>query len=65
MSMIRIGRDALEEVELGLRQYTEILAELERTGVIKPLTHKTYSLHSANFVRWLRGEFEPGARNKA
>ncbi len=64
MSQIRIKREALDEVERALEQYRELLAELEQTNTLKPSAAKTYILHSENFVRWLKDEFEPGARNK-
>jgi len=64
MSQIRIKREALDEVERALEQYRELLAELEQAGTLKPSAAKTYILHSENFVRWLKDEFEPGARNK-
>lgn len=64
MSQIRIKREALVEVERALEQYREVLAELEQAGTLKPSAAKTYILHSENFVRWLKDEFQPGARNK-
>ncbi len=65
MSQIRITREALEEVQRALAVYEELLASLEQTRVIKESTRQTYMVHSDNFVRWMRGEFDPGARNKA
>lgn len=38
--------------------------EIESCG-IKPLSCKTYISHSANFVRWIAGEFIPGASVKS
>jgi hypothetical protein len=64
MSQIRIKREALNEVERALEEYRELLAELEADGTMKPSATKTYILHSENLVRWLRDEFDPGARNK-
>ena len=64
MSTIRINRAALDEVEKALEHYRELLATLDADGTLKPSATKTYILHSENFVRWLKGEFEPGARNK-
>ncbi|MBE9463858.1 hypothetical protein ACFP1I_08330 [Dyadobacter subterraneus] len=37
--------------------------EIETCG-IKPLSRKIYISHSANFIRWIAGEFEPGAAVK-
>ena len=64
MSTIRINRTALDEVEKALEQYRELLASLEAEGTLKPSAAKTYILHSENFVRWLKDDFDPGARNK-
>jgi hypothetical protein len=41
-----------------------VLAKLEEAGALKTSATKTDILHSENFVRWLKDEFEPGARNK-
>jgi len=64
MNRIGIKREALDQVELALAQYQELLAKLEETGVLKENTRIIYHLHSENFVRRLKGEFDPGARNK-
>jgi hypothetical protein len=64
MATIRINRDSLSEVEAALERYRELLARLEQGGAIKPNTSNTYLLHSENFVRWLRGEWERGDRNR-
>jgi hypothetical protein len=64
MSQIRIKREALDEVERALEQYRELLATLEAEGTLKPSAARTYILHADHFVRWLKDDFEPGARNK-
>ncbi|MFO0858382.1 MAG: hypothetical protein U0640_13620 [Phycisphaerales bacterium] len=64
MSQIRIKREALDEVERALEQYRELLATLEAEGTLKPSAAHTYILHADHFVRWLKDDFEPGARNK-
>ena len=64
MSTIRINRPALEEVEKALEEYRELLAAREAEGTLKPSAAKTYILHADNFVRWLKDDFDPGARNK-
>lgn len=65
MATIRISRQALDEIERALEQYRELLSELEDGGVLKDNTRKTYLLHSENFVRWLRDEFDPGERKRS
>ena len=64
MSQIKIKRDPLDETERALEQYRELLAQLEAEGTIKPNTNETYCRYADMFVRWIKGEFEPGARNK-
>ena len=61
---MQITQPALSEVERALAKYEREVAELERDSIIRPLTANTYLLHAQNFVRWLKDEFEPGARNK-
>lgn len=64
MSTIRINRPALEEVERALEQYRELIAALEAERTLRPSTAQTYMLHAEHFVRWLKGDFDPGTRNK-
>ncbi|WMJ24335.1 hypothetical protein RBG61_06620 [Paludicola sp. MB14-C6] len=45
-------------------QYEQEVLEAERNGYLKENTAKTYLLHSGNFVKWCKNEFEPGLRNK-
>ncbi len=65
MAILRISRSAADEVERALELYRELLSEREQTGVLKESTRKTYLVHSENFVRWLKGEFDPGERNRS
>ncbi len=64
MSTIRIKRSSLDDVETDLDNYRKLLDELERKGTLKESTRKTFWLHAENFVWWLRGEFDPGERNR-
>jgi len=65
MFTTRISSQPLREVEQALARYREVLAALEQDGVLTKSTEKTYWIHSENFVRWLRGEFDPASRNKS
>ena len=56
---MRVSQKALEEIEEALRLYEREVQAKDMTTSTK----KTYLLHSTNFVRWRKGEFEPGARN--
>ena len=56
---LRVSTNALKEVKEALRQYE---LEVEGHPRLARSTKNTYLLHSQNFVRWLSGTFEPGAR---
>ena len=56
--MPEISPQALTEVETALKVYE---SEVEASRLRKA-TKETYLVHSRNFVRWLNGDFEPGAR---
>ena len=55
---MRVSNEALQEIEAALREYEQ---EVESSNM-SPATQHTYLLHSENFVKWLKGEFVPGAR---
>lgn len=55
-----ISEDALREVEDALHEYEK---EVQSSGMTDS-TKRTYLLHTRNFVRWLQGEFAPGARKE-
>ena len=55
--MAKVSPTTLSEVQEALRRY-------EQTVEASPLrlsSKNTYLLHARQFVRWLAGEFEPGA----
>jgi hypothetical protein len=55
--MSTISRSALAQIEDALVQY-----EVEVAGApLSPSTKETYLLHASNFVRWLKGDFQPGS----
>lgn len=54
----------LKEIEKLLDEYVSEVEELEIKGIIQEKTAKTYLLHATNFVRWCKGDFEPGIRKK-
>jgi hypothetical protein len=49
--------EGLRAIEQALDRYRK---EVEATQ-LQPLSKQTYLLHATNFVRWLKGEFTPGA----
>ncbi|MBE5954973.1 MAG: hypothetical protein E7253_00805 [Lachnospiraceae bacterium] len=61
---MKTDANIMKEIEKLFMQYEQEVQGLEKEGIIQPNTTKTYLLHSGNFVRWCRDEFEPGAKNK-
>ena len=55
--MMRIGSEALAEVEAALKAYEQAVEEAPLT----PSSKETYVNRAQLFVRWLKGDFEPGA----
>ena len=57
---MRVSKKTLEEIASALREYEKEVALSNMTSSAK----QTYLLHAANFVKWLKGEFTPGARKR-
>ena len=55
--MQRVSKPCLKQVREALATYTE---EVEASELM-PSTKRTYLRHAETFVRWLEGDFEPGA----
>jgi hypothetical protein len=55
----RISPSALFEVEVALREYYTALEATDLT----PSSQGSYLDQADRFVRWLRGDFDPGCRN--
>lgn len=60
---MQASKETVREMEQLLTQYSKTIEELEHTGLLRAETAKTYLTHSTNFVRWCKGDFEPGGRN--
>jgi len=58
---MHVSHKALQEVEEGLRVYEK---EVEASKSLAPSTKRTSLSHSAEFVRWLMGDFVPGSSKK-
>ena len=56
---MHVSHKALQEVEEALRVYQN---EVESSKSLAHSTKRTYLSHSAEFVRWLKGDFVPGAK---
>lgn len=57
---MHVSNKALQEIEAALREYAR---QVEVSNMTSSTKH-TYLLHSANFVKWLKGEFVPGGRKE-
>ena len=57
---MRLSADSMREVEAALKSYwTEVEA-----SDLSYSSQATYFDMANNFVRWMRGEFEPGSRKE-
>jgi hypothetical protein len=56
--------NTLKEIEKLLSKYEILIGNLEKDGILMKNTAKTYLLHSRNFVRWCKDDFEPGGTKK-
>ncbi len=58
---MRASQDVIREIERLVDEYTRTVDQRQREGILQPNTAHTYQLHASNFVRWCKGEFDPGA----
>ena len=61
---MRTDEKTIKEIERLFQIYETEVQELENKGILANKTAKTYLTHSNNFVRWCKGEFEPGVKKK-
>lgn len=54
----------IKEIERLFQAYESEVILAQHHGYLQPNTTRTYLLHSHNFVKWCKDEFEPGGRNK-
>jgi hypothetical protein len=54
----------IKEMDRLLDEYSKQVEAARVAGLVTPKTAKTYLLHPTNFIRWCKGEFEPGERNR-
>ncbi|PLT31828.1 hypothetical protein [Peribacillus deserti] len=52
------------ELEKRLVLYEKVIQEKKLEGLMTPKTVNTYLTHSRNFVRWCKGNFDPGEKNR-
>lgn len=61
---MKASDEFIKELENLYKKYEQEVNEALRTGYLKQNTAKTYLLHSDNFIKWCKDNFEPGAKNK-
>ena len=47
-----------------LNEYEKVVEEARTNGLVSTKTAKTYIYHPTNFVRWCKGDFDPGLINR-
>ena len=61
---MRANKEFTEELERHFKTYHSEVNQAFKNGFLKDNTAHTYLLHSGNFIKWIKDDFEPGARNK-
>ncbi len=56
--------DFISELEKRLKEYEQVVEDKRANGLMTESTVDTYLNHSRNFVRWCKGDFIPGEKNK-
>ena len=59
-TVIKVTPSALSELEDALEQYQRACA----ASGLAPRAQETYTRYASMFVRWVKDDFEPGARLK-
>lgn len=54
----------LAEIERLFDEYEKEVQDLHEKGILQEQTLVTYLTHAHNFIRWIKGDFEPGVKNK-
>lgn len=61
---MKADKETLEKMDKLLNDYIGEVEAAEQEGLLSTSTARTYISHSAEFVKWCKGEFEPGSKNK-
>lgn len=61
---MKSNSETIVQIEKLFQQYEQEVMEAEKNGYLQTNTTRTYLLHSGNFVKWCKNQFEPGGRNK-
>jgi hypothetical protein len=55
---MRVSPSAISEIDRALKEYCHVVLASELSAT----SQDVYIYHADNFVRWLKGEFDPGVR---
>jgi hypothetical protein len=55
---VKISPSSLSEIEVALKAYINTVLATDLSAASQGI----YTDHASNFVRWMKGEFNPGAR---
>ncbi|WP_210367742.1 hypothetical protein [Bacillus sp. REN3] len=61
---MKANKDFINQLEDLYQLYEKEVKERSKEGLITKSTADTYLLHSGNFIKWCKGNFIPGGRNK-
>jgi len=61
---MNINDKTIKELESLYEKYSEQVQKACDDKLITPKTSHTYQYHANNFVRWCKGEFKPGDKNR-
>ena len=61
---MKVEPELEKKLESLFQQYEEEVNEAKEKSYLKETTANTYLTHSWNFIKWCKGNFEPGGKNK-
>lgn len=61
---MKTSMEVVKKIDNLYMKYEEEVLEKKKQGLLAENTAKTYLLHSGNFVKWIRDEYEPGSKNR-
>lgn len=62
--VMKASQEFIKQLEELYQVYENEVREKSKDGLLAENSSKTYLLHSGNFVKWCRGNFNPGGRNQ-
>jgi len=61
---MKANKDFINQLEDLYQAYEKEVKERSKEGLLTKSTADTYLLHSGNFIKWCKGNFIQGGRNK-